>query len=96
MTNPLLFQDALTEADVADIRLLPGPILVVGASGFIGAKLFFALLKQRQDVYALSQHINHSWRLLQWPGAKIRRNFINVDITQPDRVEECLQASSPS
>ena len=30
---------------------IQGPILVLGASGFVGANLFRALLRQRNDVY---------------------------------------------
>ncbi len=33
------------------IQELPGPILVLGAGGFIGANLFHRLLKDRDDVY---------------------------------------------
>ena len=44
------------------IRALRGPVLVTGASGFIGANLFKRLATVREDVYALIQH-DKGWRL---------------------------------
>ena len=37
----------------ATIRALRGPILVTGASGFIGANLFKLIAEVRSDVYAV-------------------------------------------
>ncbi len=37
---------------ITHIKALKGPILVTGASGFIGANLFKLLLANRQDVFA--------------------------------------------
>ncbi|MGA2222843.1 MAG: NAD-dependent epimerase/dehydratase family protein [Syntrophobacteraceae bacterium] len=48
---------------------LPGPILVIGASGFVGANLFRALLGQRQDVFG-TVHIHKPWRLEGIPSSK--------------------------
>jgi dolichol-phosphate mannosyltransferase len=44
------------------IRALRGPILVTGASGFIGANLFRALLSVRDDVFAAVRR-GRNWRL---------------------------------
>ncbi len=57
-------------------RNLPGPILVVGASGFIGAKLFFSLSRMRKDVYAVSRRAKQSWRLSQAD----QQQLINMNI----------------
>jgi polyisoprenyl-phosphate glycosyltransferase len=44
------------------IEALQGPILVTGASGFVGANLFFMLAKHRNDVFAVVRHTK-GWRL---------------------------------
>jgi dolichol-phosphate mannosyltransferase len=95
MDNANLFQDVFNEADIAEIRRLQGPIWVVGGSGFIGAKLFFTLLKHRQDVYAVSRQTDRSWRLLQLTADVARKHFINLDITNAKAVAESIQALRP-
>lgn len=45
-----------------EIDALVGPILVIGASGFIGANLFKMISKHRIDVYAVVRH-DKGWRL---------------------------------
>ena len=37
--------------DLQKIKSIPGPILIIGASGFIGANLFHKLRKEREDVF---------------------------------------------
>ena len=44
------------------IHALKGPILVMGASGFIGANLFKMIISHRNDVFAVVQH-EKGWRL---------------------------------
>jgi dolichol-phosphate mannosyltransferase len=46
----------------AQIAALRGPILVLGASGFVGANLFKMLAAQRSDVHALVRRARN-WRL---------------------------------
>ena len=46
----------------AHIRALRGPILVTGASGFIGANLFRAVAAVRSDVFAAVRR-GKNWRL---------------------------------
>jgi dolichol-phosphate mannosyltransferase len=41
----------MTPEMVGKIKSLPGPVLVLGAGGFVGANLFRALLAVRDDVY---------------------------------------------
>ena len=45
-----------------NINGLKGPILVMGASGFVGANLFNTIKKYRDDIYAVVQH-EKNWRL---------------------------------
>src|SRR5665213_3272012 len=44
------------------ITALRGPILVTGASGFVGANLFKMLARERSDVFAVEKR-GKSWRL---------------------------------
>src|ERR1035437_10463768 len=59
------------------IESLKGPILVLGASGFIGANLFTRLLKVRKDVYGT--RFSQDGRLKGMP------NVIEVDLTKYPR-----------
>jgi nucleoside-diphosphate-sugar epimerase/glycosyltransferase involved in cell wall biosynthesis len=95
MNNPSIFDNTLSEQDKEDILKLQGPILVVGASGFIGANLFFALAKIRDDVYASSRQAGRSWRLLQWVTSKTRKQLVTLDITSPEAVSECIETLKP-
>ena len=52
------------------IKALPGPILVIGAGGFLGANLFRRLFEARQDVYG-TIHRSASWRLEGIPADKL-------------------------
>ena len=58
------------------IRQLHGPLLVLGASGFIGANLFRQILTIRSDVYAVVKHSN-SWRL----DGVVKDKIIECDLT---------------
>ena len=53
---------AISDLD-AHIRALRGPILVTGASGFIGANLFRAIARVRSDVIAAVRR-GRNWRLI--------------------------------
>src|SRR5689334_23442077 len=44
-------------------RNLPGPILILGAGGFVGFNLFQALRALRSDVFAVVHRLNAGWRL---------------------------------
>ena len=57
----------MTQADMGmrpltDPMLLAGPILVLGAAGFVGANLFLRILRERTDVYAVVRRLP-AWRL---------------------------------
>jgi nucleoside-diphosphate-sugar epimerase/glycosyltransferase involved in cell wall biosynthesis len=96
MANPPLpavdlWTDTWTEADCEEARKLQGPIWVVGASGFIGAKLFFSLSRLRSDVFAVSRQVESSWRLLHCPYG----NRLTLDITVPQEVDDAVKRHRP-
>ena len=86
-----LWADVWTAEDCEEARSLPGPIWVVGASGFIGAKLFFSLARLRPDVYAVSRSIDSSWRILRAPFL----NRINLDISDARAVTTAVAHYRP-
>ncbi|MCL1825331.1 MAG: NAD-dependent epimerase/dehydratase family protein [Betaproteobacteria bacterium] len=72
------------------IKQLPGPILVIGASGFIGANLLHALLAERDDVTG-TFFSGISWRLRGVPAAQIQ--FCNLN--DPISVRTVLASIEP-
>lgn len=72
------------------IQALRGPIIVIGAGGFIGANLFARLLRVRSDVYAVVRR-QPSWRLANLPA----ENIVEVDITDAAAVNNLLNALAP-
>jgi dolichol-phosphate mannosyltransferase len=60
------------------IKRLHGPILVLGASGFVGANLLRLLLGQREDVYGTVLHMP-AWRLGSLPPSNIVQADLLVD-----------------
>ena len=78
-------------ADLARfIHALRGPILVTGASGFVGANLFFVLRKQRSDVFACI-HNKKGWRLEQVPDSEIAA----ADLNDAAAVRNLVQSLRP-
>lgn len=71
-----------------DIAGLAGPILVLGAGGFIGANLFRTLRAERADVVAAVHH-GPGWRLAD--VADVRR----VDVTVAASVRALLDEVAP-
>ena len=86
-----LCSDTWTEADRGEVQKLPGPIWVVGASGFVGAKLFFSIARIRSDVFAVSDLVESSWRLLHSPYD----NRITCDITRMQDVIAAIREHRP-
>lgn len=80
----------------AYIRALHGPILVTGASGFIGANLFKTLAAVRDDVYGVVRR-GKNWRLAEVRDESIIAADFNdyaatknlVDSIGPQTVFEC-------
>ncbi|QKZ15225.1 NAD-dependent epimerase/dehydratase family protein [Spirosoma sp. KUDC1026] len=75
------------------ISRLQGPIVVFGASGFIGANLFEQLFRTRQDVYALTHDATKAWRLklLDVPA----ENVIHCDILSNTSVQDVFGRIKP-
>lgn len=86
-----LWTDNWSEADREEACRLQGPVWVVGASGFIGAKLFFSLARLRPDVFAVSRQVESSWRLLHCPYP----NRVTLDVTLPREVEAAVRKHRP-
>ena len=60
------------------ILALHGPILVLGASGFVGANLFRTLLTKRNDVYGTASRFP-AWRLEGLPESNVLANDLLVE-----------------
>ncbi|HEY3613190.1 MAG TPA: NAD-dependent epimerase/dehydratase family protein [Gaiellales bacterium] len=79
------------------IRSLQGPILVLGASGFVGANLARTLLEHRGDVVATTSR-TPAWRLEDLPARNVREFDalvgLNVDRmldeVQPRTIFNCI------
>jgi nucleoside-diphosphate-sugar epimerase/glycosyltransferase involved in cell wall biosynthesis len=72
------------------IRALRGPILVTGASGFVGANLFKILAKLRSDVFAVVQR-EKNWRLLDVKDDSV----IAVDLNDLAAVKNMVTTVNP-
>lgn len=73
------------------IRELPGPILVIGASGFIGANLLRACLAERSDVGGTT-FSGDGWRLAGLPAA----NLFHLNVLDPVSVDALLDRFRPA
>jgi nucleoside-diphosphate-sugar epimerase len=92
---PELFTDEWSKDLEADVASLAGPILVIGASGFIGARLFYSLARRRKDVYAASRDPFTSWRLARLPPFVDPQQIIQVDLTHAEQLREKLERFKP-
>ena len=72
------------------IRALRGPILVTGASGFVGANLFHLLRAERQDVYACTRR-ERGWRLADVPDTQI----VAADLNDTAAVRNLVSSLKP-
>lgn len=89
--NDILHSHNWGEAEINEAKKLVGPILIVGASGFIGSKLFYSLTKYRDDVFACSKNIKQSWRLNTADSSKL----INIDILDFDNLKNTIERIKP-
>lgn len=72
------------------IKSLHGPIMVLGASGFIGANLFKTIASYRSDVYAVVRK-EKNWRLIDFSDDQV----IAVDLTDPIASKNLVANISP-
>jgi nucleoside-diphosphate-sugar epimerase/glycosyltransferase involved in cell wall biosynthesis len=72
------------------IALLRGPILVLGASGFIGANLLRRILEVREDAYGTAL-ATPAWRLEGIPSGKV----ITVDLLVPQSARAMMEDVRP-
>jgi len=79
----------MNEVETA-IHALRGPILVLGASGFIGANLYRTISALRSDAFAVIQH-EKSWRLEDVSDDKI----IAVDLADPVATKNMVANARP-
>ena len=68
------------------IKKIQGPVLVLGASGFLGANLFKTLLKYRHDVFGTFFHAP-AWRLEDLPAS----NLIQIDLLVDSNLDALLK-----
>lgn len=79
------------------IKALEGPIIVAGASGFVGANLFKRLAEHRQDVFAVVRE-SKGWRLADVHDERIIAADFNdqnatknlIDTVKPKTVFDCV------
>jgi nucleoside-diphosphate-sugar epimerase/glycosyltransferase involved in cell wall biosynthesis len=72
------------------IQSLKGPIIVTGASGFVGANLFKIIMKNRKDVFAVVQR-EKGWRLAEIDDEHV----IAVDLTDSAASKNLINNISP-
>ena len=72
------------------IPSLEGPILVLGASGFIGANLVKMLLSKREDVYGVCR-LTKGWRL----DGVDNKNIMFADVNDSIAIKNLINTISP-
>jgi dolichol-phosphate mannosyltransferase len=85
------------QAPEEKIRRLQGPVLILGASGFVGANLMRSMCAVRKDVYGTTTH-KPAWRLADLPDERVRTVDLLIDTNldallneiQPRTVLNCV------
>lgn len=72
------------------IKSLDGPIMVLGAAGFIGANLFKKILNYRKDVFAITRE-NGGWRLFDVDN----NNIVSTDINDVSATKYLIESIKP-
>jgi polyisoprenyl-phosphate glycosyltransferase len=91
MDNKINYQNIWTADQIDEVRQLSGPILIVGASGFIGGNLFHGINQIRNDVYACSRNPKKSWRLTDVLNAQL----VNSDIIDYELLQRTIKRIKP-
>jgi nucleoside-diphosphate-sugar epimerase/glycosyltransferase involved in cell wall biosynthesis len=89
-TSPSTPLSPTSEFMAAEIRRLDGPILVLGASGFVGANLLRAILNIRSDVHGTASRLP-AWRLESVPA----NNIHVVDLLIDSNLDGLLEKVRP-
>ena len=69
------------------VNLLRGPIIIIGAGGFIGANLFRTIAQYRTDVYATTSKPFIPWRLDDCNPNQV----LHCNITKRDEIERLFE-----
>jgi polyisoprenyl-phosphate glycosyltransferase len=91
MIDSVIYKNTWRSEEIEEVNKLSGPVLIVGASGFIGANLFFALNQSRNDIFACSRNPQKSWR---FSGVDSNR-LINSDITNYEHIKRTINNLRP-
>jgi len=70
-----------------------GPILILGAGGFIGFNLLLELLKKRSDVFGVSHDPEKNWRFNT--GRVSKKNIVKCDISDDQQLKKLLLKLKP-
>ncbi|MDH4467807.1 MAG: GDP-mannose 4,6-dehydratase [Bacteriovoracaceae bacterium] len=89
--------DEFSKEDEELIQNMPGPILILGVSGFIGARLFSVLNKRRPDVFGASNNTFDNWRirLLKKKFKDSTMHFIKTDVSHRDSLKKIFLEIKP-
>ena len=92
MTNALqeINDSGLHKSMSNHIKQLQGPILILGASGFVGANLFRRILSDRNDVFGTATHLP-TWRL----EGLSKENVHTADLLVDSNLDALLEQVKP-
>jgi dolichol-phosphate mannosyltransferase len=91
MNSEIIYRNIWMDKQIDEVRQLSGPILVIGASGFIGANLFHGINQIRNDVYACSRNPQKSWRL----AGVANKQLVNLDIIDYEILQRIIKKLKP-
>ncbi|MDP3697321.1 MAG: NAD-dependent epimerase/dehydratase family protein, partial [Candidatus Taylorbacteria bacterium] len=86
-----LYSKNLTTQEISEIHKLAGPILIFGASGFIGTNLFLTLSQCRDDIFGCSRNIKSNQK---YAGCS-QRSLINIDVTEYKNLSDLILEIRP-
>jgi len=75
---------------LSNIQALQGPIVITGASGFVGANLFKLLAQHRNDVFAVTRE-KKGWRLADVHDERV----IAADLNDANAINNLVEAIRP-